>query len=149
MGPEMTPHRNATPRFSHSNDGGPKAGRILIVEDDPATLHLLGHTLRSADFEVVMTGSGAAGLQMLRDDEGIRVVLLDLEMPGFSGWEFRRLQRADRRLAAVPTVVITSTTLDRIVDDDLRAADYLLKPVGSEHLISVIAKYCEPRRSFT
>jgi CheY-like chemotaxis protein len=146
----MTPeHGNPTSGRSYRREGGARAGRILIVEDDPATLHLLGHTLRAADFDVVMTGSGTAGLQMLRDDDTIRVVLLDLEMPGFSGWEFRRLQRADRRLAAVPTVVITSTALERIVDDDLRAADYLLKPVGPEHLISVMAKYCAPRRSFT
>ena len=140
----MTPdHRTAAhPAFPSHADIGPRAGRVLIVEDDPATLHLLGHSLREAAFDVVMTGNGATALQLLRDDPTVRVVLLDLEMPGFSGWEFRRAQRADRKLAAVATVIITSTALDRIIDKDLRAADYLLKPVSPDHLISVVAKYC-------
>lgn len=121
------------------------AGRVLIVEDDPPTLHLLGRTLQDAGFAVLMTGSGHSGLQLLRDAAGIRVVLLDLEMPDLSGWEFRRAQRADRRLAAVPTVIITATELANISDRDLAAADYLLKPVDPEHLVSVIKKYC-PRQ---
>lgn len=143
----MTPdHRDPATLFPPPEDVGPKAGRVLIVEDDPATLHLIGHSLRKAAFDVVMTSNGATALQLLRGDPTVRVVLLDLEMPGFSGWEFRRAQRADRGLAAVATVIVTSAALDRIVDHDLRAADYLLKPVDPAHLISVVAKYCERRR---
>lgn len=128
-----------------SADAGARraAGRVLVVEDDPVTLRLLDEALRRAGFAVVATGSGAAGLQMLRADPYIRVVLLDLEMPGMSGWDFRRAQRADRRLAAVATVIITATPLERVVDDELRASDYVLKPVSIEHLIGVVAKYCD------
>lgn len=118
------------------------AGRVLIVEDDPVTLRVLGHVLEEARFPVIMTASGSEGLRVLRDDRTIRVVLLDLEMPDLSGWEFRRTQRADNRLAAVPTVIITGTPLENIEDDQLRAADYMLKPVNPDHLISVVTKYC-------
>jgi DNA-binding response OmpR family regulator len=139
-------HDQPSPDAAEPSAAARRSACVLIVEDDPPTLHLLGHTLREAGFAVVMTGNGTTALEMLRDDPAIRVVLLDLEMPGFSGWEFRRAQRADRKLAAVPTVVITSTALDKIVDNDLRAADYLLKPVSPEHLVSVITKYCERQR---
>ena len=118
------------------------AARVLIVEDDEPTRYLLERTLQEARFAVVTTASGRDGLRMLRDDPSIRVVLLDLEIPDLSGWEFRRAQRADKRLAGVPTVIITATDLANIVDTELAAADYLLKPVSPEHLISVVRKYC-------
>lgn len=116
--------------------------RVLIVEDDEPTRYLLDRTLQEARFAVVTTASGRDGLQMLQEDPSIRVVLLDLEIPDLSGWEFRRAQRADKRLAGVPTVIITATDLANIVDTELAAADYLLKPVSPEHLISVVRKYC-------
>jgi CheY-like chemotaxis protein len=118
------------------------AGRVLIVEDDPVTLRVLGQVLENAQYPVVMADSGSEGLRVLRADRKVRLVLLDLEMPHLSGWEFRRTQRADSRLAAVPTVIITGTPLENIEDGQLRAADYLLKPVDPDHLISVVAKYC-------
>ena len=143
----MTTHHDIRdPLFADPAETGPRAGRVLIVEDDPPTRHLIEQSVRRAGFAVVTTDSGTAALQLLRREPSIRVVLLDLEMPGFSGWEFRRAQRADRRLAAVPTVVITATALEKIVDDELRAADYVLKPVSPDYLVSVVAKYCERQR---
>ena len=65
-------------------------------------------------------------------------------MPGMDGWGFRREQRADPRLKDVPTVVVTGEPLARVVESELYANEYLLKPVGRDHLISVVSEYCEP-----
>lgn len=118
-------------------------GRVLIVDDDPATRHLHQQMLAKAGFAVLTAESGSAGLRLLAGERHIRVVLLDLEMPGCDGWDFRRVQQADPQLAKVPAVIVTATSLVNVVDAQLHAADYILKPVAAEHLISVVAKYCE------
>ena len=122
----------------------PEAGRVLIVDDDRAVREMFRRSLELADFEVLTAGTGEEGLRILREDSGIRLVLLDLVMPGMDGHRFRAIQRADQRLATIPTVVVTGSSLGQIVHAELMALDYLLKPVGREHLVSVVARYCKP-----
>ena len=105
---------------------------------------LFTRSLQSAGFDVVAAEGAPQGLQRLRDDPSIRLVLLDLNMPGMDGWGFRREQRADPRLKDVPTVVVTGEPLARVVQSELYANEYLLKPVGRDHLISVVSEYCAP-----
>lgn len=102
-------------------------------------------SLGRAGFDVVVEGAAPAGLQRLRDDPSIRIVLLDLNMPDMDGWAFRQAQQADPALKDVPTVIITGAPLLDVVGRELHAAEYLLKPVTPEHLVSVVAEYCEPR----
>lgn len=122
-------------------------GRILVVDDDEAVRITLQRYLESAGFEVLTAASGPAGLQVLRDDQTLRVVLLDLMMPGMDGWRFRREQLRTPELAAVPVIILTGAPLGSLVHEQLQAADYILKPVGREHLISVVSNYCEPART--
>lgn len=121
-----------------------KSGRVLVVDDEKTMQTLYRRSLQSAGFEVVIAKDGPDGLQKLRDDPEIRVVLLDLNMPVMDGWGFRAEQRRDPQLKDVPTVVVTGEPLARLVQSELHAAEYLLKPVGREHLISVVSDYCEP-----
>ena len=120
------------------------AGRILVVDDEAVMRLLFTRSLQSAGFDVVAAEGAPEGLQRLREDPSIRLVLLDLNMPGMDGWGFRREQRADPRLKDVPTVVVTGEPLARVVQSELYANEYLFKPVGRDHLISVVSEYCEP-----
>ena len=117
---------------------------MLVVDDEPVMRTMYLRSLQAAGFEVVIAEDGPDGLQKLRDDASIRVVLLDLNMPRMDGWGFREQQRADPQLNDVPTVIVTGEPLARLVQSELHAAEYLLKPVGREHLISVVSDYCEP-----
>jgi CheY-like chemotaxis protein len=103
--------------------------------------------LQEAGFAIVEARNGREGLRLLRSDSSVCVVLLDLTMPGIDGWQFRREQVADARLAGVPTIILSGNPLHEIDHQQLQAADYLLKPVGREHLVSVVAHYCEPVRT--
>ena len=105
---------------------------------------MLRRTLERQGWSVAEAGNGNEGLERVRASRPA-LVLLDLMMPGIDGRQFRELQRADPRLAAVPTVIVTGSPLAQIVDAELTAADYLLKPVAREHLVSVVGRYCEPR----
>ncbi len=123
-------------------DVGP--GRVLVVDDDDDVRSVFKSILMLAGFDVVEAGGGAEGLTLLRSDRSIRLVLLDLTMPEMDGWRFRHEQRSDPRLSRIPTIIVSGEPLAHIVDEELRAADYLSKPVGRDHLIGVVAKYCEP-----
>jgi CheY-like chemotaxis protein len=119
--------------------------RILVIDDDLEVRSTFMELLQFAQFDVVSASGGAEGLRMLRYDPRIGLVLLDLMMPEMDGWRFRHAQRADTRLNVIPTIVVSGSPLGNIVHEELQAADYLLKPVGREHLISVVASYCKPR----
>jgi CheY-like chemotaxis protein len=122
----------------------PKSGRVLVVDDEPIMRTLFRRSLQSAGFDVVVAEDGPEGLEKLRQDPEIRLVLLDLNMPRMDGREFREEQRADPQLKDVPTVIVTGEPLAKLVQSELHAAEYLLKPVGRDHLISVVSDYCEP-----
>jgi CheY-like chemotaxis protein len=125
----------------HPPDVGP--GRVLVVDDDDDVRDVFKSILMLAGFDVVEASGGAEGLKILRTDRSIRLVLLDLTMPEMDGWRFRHEQRSDPRLSRIPTVIVSGEPLAHIVDEELRAADYLSKPVGRDHLVGVVAKYCE------
>jgi response regulator receiver domain-containing protein len=76
---------------------------ILLVEDDPDARSAVAELLRLDGYEVREAGEGQEALDVLRTT-GRRpcVVLLDLKMPGTSGWCFRALQLRDRRIAGHP-----------------------------------------------
>jgi CheY-like chemotaxis protein len=106
---------------------------------------VFSRSLRGAGFDVIIATSGPDALERLRSDPSIGLVLLDLNMPGMDGWRFRDEQRADPRLRDVPTVVVTGEPMARIISEPLDARHYLFKPVGLDHLISVVADYCAPQ----
>jgi CheY-like chemotaxis protein len=126
----------------HPPNVGP--GRVLVVDDDDDVRDVFKSILMLAGFDVVEASGGAEGLKLLRTDRSIRLVLLDLTMPEMDGWRFRHEQRSDPRLSRIPTVIVSGEPLAHIVDEELRAADYLSKPVGRDHLVGVVAKYCQP-----
>jgi CheY-like chemotaxis protein len=119
-------------------------GRVLIIDDEAALRMLISRQLELAGFDVISASNGPEGLELLRADPTIRLMLLDLMMPGMDGWRVRRAHLADPQLARVPTVILTGAPLPSLVHEQLRAADYLLKPVGRDHLVSVVSNYCEP-----
>jgi CheY-like chemotaxis protein len=118
-------------------------GRVLVVDDDPKVREVFERSLHLAGFDVVVAADGEQGLQALRDDPTIRLVLLDLDMPNVDGRKFREIQRRDLRLADISTIIVTGSALHNVVHEELLATEYLFKPVRREHLVSVVSRYCD------
>lgn len=110
--------------------------RVLVVDDEPIAREVLRDELRTyADVEVV--GEAANGPDAISRIGELRpdLVLLDLQMPGFGGFEV--IQRLPR--GALPFVVIvTAYDQHAIRAFDAGALDYLLKPVSRERLEKAI-----------
>jgi CheY-like chemotaxis protein len=115
---------------------------VLIVEDDDDLRVVVTQTLRRAGFRCVGARDGQEALAVLARETDRCVILLDLLMPVMSGWEFRRRQLADARLAALPVVVMTATeTLDQAA---IHADDILHKPLSFAALVATVERYVRP-----
>jgi len=119
-----------------------RSGAVLVIEDDTNVRQALVRTLQTSGFSVIESENGSGGMAALRGAAGVAMVLLDLNMAPMDGRTFRRIQLADPQLASIPTVVLTGAPLADVDDATLQADDYLLKPVGREHLVSVVSAYC-------
>ncbi len=112
----------------------PVGQKILVVDDDPAFIRLVGQVLTQKGYEVLNATSGGEGLRLLFAHKP-NIVLLDMVMPGMDGWQ--TCSRI-RDISDVPVIMLTA--YERTEDDIVRgldcgADDYLMKPVGSRELV--------------
>jgi CheY-like chemotaxis protein len=124
-------------------------GCVLIVDDDPIVRRTFAEMLRSAGFTTLDTHSGSEGLELLRAQAGINLVLLDLSMPGMDGFAFRAEQMSDPAIAGVPAVVISGSPISAQDRTRLKAARYLAKPVARGELISTVRECLGECASFS
>ncbi|PVE96691.1 LytTR family DNA-binding domain-containing protein [Microbacterium sp. TPD7012] len=115
---------------------------VLVADDERPALDELVHLLRTDDRigEILTASSGADALRQL-SERAVRIAFLDIHMPGLTGTE---LARALLALAQPPAVVFVTADDARAVEAfELRAADYLLKPVRAERLRQAIDRVIE------
>lgn len=108
--------------------------KILIVDDDPTILHLLGMFLRENDFEVFEAPNGQVGLRQAYNERP-DIVLLDVMLPGMDGWEVcARL----RELSDMPIIMLTAkaTEADKLRGFRLGVDDYVTKPFSFPELVA-------------
>lgn len=117
---------------------------ILIVDDDVDIRREVSEILREEGWEVLTASNGGEALRLLRSSLPASLILLDLMMPGTSGWEFRRAQLADPAMAAIPVLVFSSFDSGPRNAADLHANGYLSKPFSIAELLGAIAPFRSP-----
>lgn len=122
--------------------------RILIIEDDPALIDLLGYNLRKAGYEVDVAYDGKDGLtqaQLKRPD----LVLLDLMLPVMDGLEVCRRLRNDPQTSEILILMLTALSEegDQLVGFSVGADDYVTKPYSIRLLLERIRALERRRRS--
>ncbi len=108
---------------------------IVVVDDDIDVREALGEVLAEEGFPTRLFESGRAALDYLRDGDSPSLILLDLMMPGMSGWQFREEQLKDERLRDIPVVVITAS---RFGGNSIQAREVLFKPVALGELVEAV-----------
>jgi two-component system KDP operon response regulator KdpE len=108
------------------------SAKILVIEDEEAVVILLRQRLEQEGFQVLTAGDGVEGLRVLQQEHP-NLVLLDVTMPGMSGWE--ACQRI-RECSDVPIIMLTGMNAeqDKIRGLHLGADDYVTKPFSLEEL---------------
>ena len=111
------------------------AAHILVVEDDRALREVVVGALGSAGYETSIATHGITASQMLRNADGIDIVLLDIGLPFVDGWQILH-EMEDRRGPAVIVISARGEETDKVRALDLGADDYLAKPFGAEELLA-------------
>lgn len=114
-----------------------KSPRILAVDDNKQNLSLLERALSAAGYEVLTAEDGPTALALIRSSAP-DLVLLDVMMPGMSGYEVCQQIRANEATCLLPVVMLTALTdvADRIRGIESGADDFLSKPVNREELLT-------------
>ena len=109
--------------------------KILVIEDDAAISRGLADNLRFAAHDVMTAADGEEGYRLLRERQP-DLVVLDLMLPGLSGFELCRKARAEG--STVPILMLTARgdEADRVLGLDLGADDYVTKPFSIREVLA-------------
>src|SRR5688500_897145 len=121
----------------HASAGVCEMERVLIVDDDRELCELVGELLGEEGFEVEVANRGEQGLERALSGEH-SLVVLDVMMPGMSGFEVLRRLRAQGSDVHVMMLTARGDDVDRIVGLEIGADDYLPKPFNPRELIARI-----------
>jgi len=116
---------------------------ILYIEDEQALLELARHAFNVSGYKLAMATSGRQGISMIREEKP-DLILLDLMMPDFNGWDVYREIKSDTVLADIPVIVITANSREpsrTIIDGLPPVEEYITKPFDLEHLIQSVQSY--------
>jgi signal transduction histidine kinase/DNA-binding response OmpR family regulator len=118
---------------------------VLLVDDRPENLTALEAVLNQQGLDLVKARSGNDALRLsLRQD--FALVLLDVQMPGMSGFETAELMRANPKTRHLPLIFVTAGMNDaqlQFKGYELGAVDYLIKPFDPHILRSKVNVFCE------
>lgn len=116
--------------------------KILVVDDNPDTCFLICDLLRDHHYQCVSAETPVEGLRMARQEKP-DLILLDMILPGMSGFGFIREISRHKRLKKIPIIVLTVVNDDEVAAQmvDLGAAAYLRKVCRDQELLSTVAAH--------
>lgn len=110
----------------HLGGGGAKPATVLVVDDDPMAVELVAIHLEDRRVRVLRAHDGASAVAMAREAHP-DLMVLDLMMPGFSGFEVVEAVRSDPGLAAMPILVMSAKALTH--DDRARLEGHVMQVI--------------------
>ena len=118
----------------------PGSAKILVVEDERDIAALVAYHLTKEGYRVRTTEGGQEALEAVRSEKP-DLMVLDLMLPGFSGYEVLHELRRRPDMADVPVVVLTARRdeADRVKGLELGADDYVTKPFSPRELVLRVA----------
>jgi PAS domain S-box-containing protein len=122
-----------------------KPVKILMVDDRPENLYALNVILRDLGYELVKANSGPEALEILAADPDFAIVLMDVQMPGMTGFEAVAAMRKDERTKLLPVIFLTANMdADNIYRGyEVGAVDYMIKPLSGEILRAKVSVFVE------
>jgi len=130
----------APPNFPARSPSDGASRKVLLIDDDPAALDLVQRMIAKEGYVAIRAQGARDGLTLAWNDRPAAIIL-DVEMPGLSGWDVLLTLKADDELRECPIILLTS-------NDDvhkgrlLGASAHLVKPLDRESLLAVLKQVC-------
>ncbi len=114
--------------------------RILLVDDDVRNVFALASALESRGMDILFAENGKDGIETLRANPNVDLVLMDIMMPEMDGYEATRRMRGMDEFKQLPIVALTAKAMkgDREKSLAAGASDYIAKPVDTDRLLTLM-----------
>lgn len=118
--------------------------KILIVDDEPNMLRLLGFALEGEGYTILASQAGEEALTKVRSEQP-DLLILDVMLPGMDGIEVCRRLRQDPKTIALPIILLSAKTTveDRIAGLEAGADEYVPKPVDPQEMVARVKALLE------
>ncbi len=117
---------------------------LLLVDDSSTNNLLLESAFKSLNFKIITALSGEEAMVVMQKKE-VNLVLLDIMMPGMSGYDVLDAMKKDEKLAKIPVIFVTAR--NRFEEEqralEIGAADYFEKPLKLDMLIKRVKELME------
>ncbi|MCP4994005.1 MAG: response regulator, partial [Gammaproteobacteria bacterium] len=125
---------------AHMHDPVLMEKKALVVDDDVRNLFAVTTLLEQQQRKVVYAENGKEGIEVLRDNPDVDVVLMDIMMPEMDGYEAMGCIRKIKKYTELPIIALTAKAMkgDREKCIDAGASDYISKPVNGDQLLSLL-----------
>jgi two-component system chemotaxis response regulator CheY len=115
---------------------------VCVVDDDADMREALRLVLELRGYSVEEATDGQRALELLRENPGCCLILLDLMMPGMNGWQFRKAQQETPELAAIPVAVLSAMRDVCKHAAEVGAVACLSKPLDMNQLMTEVSRHC-------
>jgi CheY-like chemotaxis protein len=124
----------------HMADAVFEGKKVLIVDDDVRNVFALTSVFERRGMEVVFAENGREGIEALKSNPDVSLVLMDIMMPEMDGYEATRAVREMPEFQRLPIVALTAKAMkgDREKSIASGASDYITKPVDVDQLLSLM-----------
>jgi hypothetical protein len=114
--------------------------KVLIIDDDIRNIFAMTGALEQHGLTVINAENGKDGIEMLKANPDVNVVLMDIMMPELDGYDTMRVIRGLGEFRSLPIIAITAKAMkdDREKCIEAGASDYVAKPLDMEQLTSVL-----------
>ena len=114
-----------------------KGNKLLVIDDIPANLEMIGNYLEEAGYEVIAAQDGKKGIEIAARTRP-QLILLDILMPGIDGFETCRLLKENLSTRDIPVIFLTSLTERelKITGFEAGGVDYITKPVQIDEVLA-------------
>jgi two-component system, cell cycle response regulator DivK len=116
-------------------------GKILVIEDDPASYKLIEATLKSSEVDLLHAKNGMQAIEHFNSNADIQLILLDIQLPGMNGYEV--LTHIRKVNPTLPIIAQTAYSMTNDREKCLNAGcnEYISKPISIIKLRELVGKY--------
>lgn len=122
--------------YAYGGEGNSRKLKILLVDDEAANIKVLQEIFHEEHYETLVAYNGIKAMELIKTHREISLVLLDVMMPGLSGYDVCKRIRQEYKLFELPILLLTVRNTPEDIAAGLKAGanDFLAKPFNSKEL---------------